>query len=300
MRLTLRQLQVFLAVAQTRSTTAAAGMVSLSQSATSASLIELESMLRTSLFDRVGKRLVLNENGRLLVPQARQMLDLGATIETQFASPEAFEGVEIRVGASTTIGIYLLPRLCASWSATRKVRLQPQAFVANTAQVVEAVANFEVDLGFIEGACHHDQMHVEPWRRDELIIVAAPSHPLIGGQKHAKVGIRNLRQAGWLLRESGSGTREAVEQALLPHLHHLAAIGQFSNSEAIKQAAAEGIGVACLSRWVVADLIAAGRLVEVRTTLPRLFRDFYLIHTRQKTMSVRMTDFINHCRGWQV
>ncbi|MES2951768.1 MAG: LysR family transcriptional regulator [Pseudomonadota bacterium] len=299
MRLTLRQLQVFLAVAQAKSTTAAVDVVSLSQSAVSASLNELEAMLGIGLFDRVGKRLVLNENGRLLLPQARQMLELGSVMEGQFSSMHAFSTLELQLAASTTIGIYLLPRLLAGYSAEFEVGIQPQVKVANTAEAVEAVANCEADIGFIEGACHHAAMHVEPWLRDELIIVCAPHHPLALAGKQGKVSVRLLRQAGWLLREPGSGTREAVEQALLPHLHCLNAAGQFSNSEAIKHAAAAGLGVACLSRWVVADLMTAARLVEVKTTLPRMFRNFYVVYGKDRTLSARLLAFLDFCRRWR-
>ncbi len=299
MKLTLRQLQVFLAVAQTKSTTSAVNVVSLSQSAVSASLNELEAMLGVGLFDRVGKRLVLNENGRLLLPQARQMLELGNVMEGQFSSTEAFSALELRIAASTTIGIYLLPRLLAGCFTEHQVAILPQVKVANTAEAVEAVANSDADLGFIEGACHHSAMHVEPWLRDELIIVCAPHHPLALAGNDGKVSVRLLRQAGWLLREPGSGTREAVEQALVPHVHCLNSAGQFSNSEAIKHAAAAGLGIACLSRWVVADMLATARLVEVKTTLPRMFRNFYVVYGKQRTLSARLESFLEFCRRWR-
>lgn len=297
MRLTLRQLQIFLEVARAGSTTAAADVVALSQSATSAALNELEGVLNIQLFDRVGKRLVLNDDGRLLLPQARQMLDAAATIESQFSGVDAVKGMELRIGASTTIGIYLLPSLIAA--AADHVSSRPRIKIANTADVAAAVANFEVDFGLIEGPCHEPDLLVEPWIRDELIIVAAPLHPILKGDPHKTVARKELREAGWLLREPGSGTREAVEHALVPHLHSLRSSGEFGNSEAIKYAAAEGLGIACLSRWVVDDLIAMGRLVEVRTTLPALHRHFYLIHSRQKILSARLQAFLAFTRDWR-
>ena len=111
MRLTLRQLHIFLAVADAGSTSAAATAISLSQSATSAALNELESVLAARLFDRVGKRLMLNDNGRLLLPQARQLCDGAAGIERQFAGDGPGAPASLRIGASTTIGIYLLPAI---------------------------------------------------------------------------------------------------------------------------------------------------------------------------------------------
>ena len=120
MRLTLRQFQIFVAVADTGSTTAAAESVALSQSATSNALNELESLLGERLFDRIGKRLVLNDVGRVLLPQVRALLDCAISIERQFGiggdgTAEVRAAMQLRVGASTTIGNYLLPGLIASY-----------------------------------------------------------------------------------------------------------------------------------------------------------------------------------------
>lgn len=302
MRLTFRQLQIFLAVANSGSTTAASKLVALSQSATSAALNELENLLDCRLFDRVGKRLILNDNGRLLLPQAAQVVDAANTIEQQFLSPEMAQGGGIRIGASTTIGSYLLPALVAAYRQQYSA-LQVRVTIANTADIVAAVGNYEVDVGLIEGPCHAADMLVEPWLLDDLLIVCAPHHPILEGrsaqeQAEKKITVKALREAEWLLREPGSGTREAVEQALLPHLHHLHQNCEFGNSEAIKHATAAGLGLSCLSRAVVNDFLESGRLVEMRTTLPRLHRHFYLIHSRQKILSLRLMQFLAFCRGW--
>ncbi|MBC7499741.1 MAG: LysR family transcriptional regulator [Herminiimonas sp.] len=296
MRLTLRQLQIFQAVCDFGSTTAAADAVALSQSATSAALNELENLLAICLFDRVGKRLILNDNGRVLLPQARQILDAASMIEQQFASGEVSDAVGLHIGASTTIGIYHLPAILAAF-ARQTAHGNPRVFIANTAEIASAVASFKVDAGLIEGPCPDPELHVEPWLTDELIIVCAPTHPLAANE--GKVSLKALRQTGWLLREPGSGTREAVQHALVPHLHALRCAGEFSNAEAIKYAACAGLGVACLSRVVVADVIDIGRLIELKTTLPMLRRHFYLIHRKNKLLSARLAGFMEFCRGWR-
>lgn len=299
MRLSLRQLQIFLAVCDFGSTTSAANAIALSQSAASAALNELEQLLDIQLFDRVGKRLIINDNGRLLLPQARQILDAAATIEHQFEKPDASTAIGLHIGTSTTIGIYLLPKILASF-LPRQAFANPRVLIANTADVTSAVANFTVDIGLIEGPCHEPDLHVEPWIADELIVVCAPNHPLGGGKPHQKIPLKALRETGWLLREAGSGTREAVEHALLSHLHHLHSTAEFSNSEAIKHAAAAGLGVACLPRVVVADLMEVGRLVELNTTLPVLRRHFYLVHRKHKILSARLRYFMQYCRDWKI
>jgi len=294
MQITLRQLQIFTAVALSGSTAAAAQSIALSQSATSAALKELENILSIELFDRVGKRLVLNDNGRLLLPQARQMLDTANTIEQQFSSPDT-PGSGLYIGASTTIGIYLLPRLLATHATPSKQR-NPRVMIANSAATAVAVAHFEVDIGLIEGPCHEPDLVVEPWLDDELVIVCAAQHPILQGDPQREVPLSDLQNALWLLREPGSGTQEAVEQVLLPHLHQLRPAVELSNSEAIKHAAAAGLGLACLSRAIVGRLLESGELVELNTALPELTRRFFLIYHRNKTLSPQLTAFLNHCR----
>jgi len=298
MRITLRQLAVFIAVADAGSTTAAASRVALSQSATSAALNELEAGLQARLFDRVGTRLVLNDTGRGLLPQARAVLDGAAGIERDFGIAVGTRDVAVpsllRVGASTTIGNYLLPTLIADWRRARP-DAQVDVAIANTAAVAAAVARMEVDIGLIEGPCHEPELLARPWREEELVICAAPSHPLLAGDPARKLDVAALRQAAWLLREPGSGTREAVEQALQPHLHQLREGLRFGGTEAIKQAAVEGLGLTCLSLFAVRDLVALGRLVRVRTTLPRLARRFWLVHHGRKQFSRGLAAFVDFC-----
>jgi DNA-binding transcriptional LysR family regulator len=296
MKITLRQLQIFIAISKSGSTAAAADLVSLSQSAASASLNELESLLDANLFDRIGKKLVLNENGRQILPQAMQAIDISSTIEDQFTGNQREIKSTLHIGASTTIGNYLLPKLLSEYS--RKVAITPKIEIANTSRIVSAVANFEVDFGFIEGPCHEPDLLVEKWIEDELIIVCSKNHPLTAKKNKSKVTRRELADAQWLLREPKSGTRETVELLLSAHIDSVYSGGEFSNSEAIKHSAAEGLGLACLSRSAVNDLMVLGKLVELSTTLPPLSRNLYIIQNRRKVISSWNQCFLEHCRKY--
>ena len=299
MRLSLRQLEIFTAISDHGTTTAAGEAIALSQSAISGALAELEGLLGGKLFDRIGKRLLINDTGRSLLPQARALLDGARGIETQFGiglrGQAVTRPIRLKLGASTTIGNYLLPDLIAGFCADASAP-EVDVRIGNTREVASAVTRLEVDLGLIEGPCHERDLVVRPWIEDELVIVCAALHPLARGASGARVSITSLREASWLLREAGSGTREAVEQALLPHLHQLRSTMDFGGTEAIKQAAAAGLGLTCLSRYAVQDLVALGRLVVLKTTLRKLTRRFYLIHHRQKHFSVGMEAFVQHCR----
>lgn len=303
MKLTLRQLLIFTAVADTGSTTAGGLQVALSQSATSGALNELEALLGARLFDRVGKRLVLNDTGRAVLPAARALLDGAQGIENQFGIGTSIDdgkksrpgiATRLRVGASTTIGNYLLPALIAG-----HLRTSPatgiDVTIGNTSDIAAAVARLEVDVGLIEGPCHEPELRARPWLEDELVIVCAASHPLVRDDLGARIGLKALRQQRWLLREPGSGTREAVEHALLPHLHQWEHPMQLGSTEAIKQAAAQGLGLTCVSLCAVQDLLTLRRLVLVNSTLPRLTRRFYLIQHRQKQFSASLQRFVSYC-----
>ena len=301
LRLTLRQLQIFAAVARTGSTTAAGADIALSQSATSAAVNELERLLSLRLFDRTGKRLLLNDNGRALLPRALALLDGAAGIEQMSRDGNA-QAVSLRIGASTTIGNYVLPTLlgrflgderhaaAAAWRSTVKI--------ANTESICDAVAAFELDVGLIEGPCHHATLSVTPWLQDELVIVAAPDAPSARStptpQATERVPLKALRERVWLLREPGSGTREATDQLLLPHLRAWRRSIEMGSSEAIKHAAAAGLGTACLSLWVVRDLIDAGRLCRVPTTLPRMTRQCHWVVHRDKQPTTALLRFVEH------
>ena len=300
-RLSLRQLQIFCGVAESGTTAAAAEAIALSQSATSAALLELEHVLELPLFDRIGKRLQLNDNGRALLPQARALLDGAESIERWSGDREAQIG-RLRIGASTTIGNYLLPDVLAAFRGNlppaAQQHLQLQVTIANTEAVARQVAAFELDLGLIEGPCHEAELAVRPWLEDELLVVASVHDPIVPRRGQAPITLQALRKATWLLRESGSGTREIIIQLLTPHLHQLQSGIEFGNSEAIKRAAASGLGISCLSRYVVEDFLRSGQLVAPRTRLPPLSRRLYLILHERKQRTRGLELLIDYLQGW--
>jgi DNA-binding transcriptional LysR family regulator len=297
LRLTLRQLQIFRVVADTGSTAGAATAISLSQSATSAAINELERILELQLFDRIGKRLQLNDNGRALLPQAVALLDGAGWIERWALDRESHIGM-LRIGASTTIGNYLLPGLLAGFRASLPVPAQQnwqvQVTIANTAAIAASVAAFELDLGLIEGPCHEPDLSVQPWLEDELVVVAAARNPILPRGRKGRISLEALSKATWLLREQGSGTREIINQLLIPHLHQLRPGIQFGNPEAIKRAAASGLGISCLSRYVVEDLLETGALVAPLTELPPLKRHFYIVMHEQKKRTRGLDLLLRH------
>jgi DNA-binding transcriptional LysR family regulator len=287
LRLTLRQLEVFAAIARGGTTRAAGDEISRSQSAASNALGELEAVLGVQLFDRVGKKLVLNENGRALLSRAAGILEQSAEAQSLFTAAHA---APLRLASSYTIGEYLLPELIAGWKAVHP-RSPVAVEIANTHDVFESVAAFRVDIGFIEGTHTHAELSVRRWRTDHMVVIAPPGHPMAS----RKVSARQLANATWVVREPGSGTREAADRWLIPQLPAMQIELELSTNEAVKRAVAAGIGLGCLSELAVRDAIKHGWLVQLATTFPILQRTLSIALPRSKKLGSAAEGFLRYC-----
>ena len=287
LKLTLRQLEVFLAVARGGTTRAAGDDMARSQSAASSALGELEKALGVELFDRVGRRLKINANGSALLPKVAGILEQAAETQSLF---EAVHAAPLRLASSYTIGEYLLPTLIAKWKAAHP-RTHVLVEIANTHDVLDSVAQFSADIGFIEGMHTHSDVVVRKWRTDHMVIIGPPGHPMAS----RKVSARQLASAGWVLRETGSGTREAADRWLIPLLPEMRIELELSTNEAVKRAVAAGIGLGCLSELAVRDAIKQGWLVQLGTTFPAEVRTLSIVRHRSKRLGVAADGFLRMC-----
>jgi DNA-binding transcriptional LysR family regulator len=279
MRYTLRQLEVFLAVARFESVSQAAHALGMSQSAVSGSLADLERQFEIQLFNRVGKRLELSELGRVLRPRAEALEEQARDLENRFASQS--DVGPLRVGATLSIGNYLTAPLLA-----RFLREHPEARVtleiANTAEIARKVHNFEIDIGLIEGELQDPELEVTRWREDELSVFCAPDHPYA---KKRALNDRDLRRVKWIIREPGSGTRQAFEHAMHGLLPDLEILLELQHTEAIKSAVKAGLGLGCVSRVALEDEFKAKTLVPCRVPERDFRRYFYFVLHRKKYLS---------------
>jgi DNA-binding transcriptional LysR family regulator len=282
MRYTLRQLEVFLAVARTGSVSRAGDELAMSQSAVSSSLADLERQFDVRLFDRIGKRLRLSEMGHALRSRAAAVWDEARELETALAN-QADSG-RLRVGATLTIGNYVAVPLMARYMRDRPgstVRLD----IANTEEIARRVANFEIDVGLIEGELSHPQLQVTPFRDDELVVFSSPSHPL--ARKRALTD-EDLKRASWIVREHGSGTRQAFDRAMTGILPELHITLELPHTEVIKRAVEAGLGLGCVSRLALTDAFQQGSL-KPRPVPQRDFRRrFYVVLHRRKHVSAEI------------
>ncbi|TNH84831.1 LysR substrate-binding domain-containing protein [Aeromonas sobria] len=290
MKLTLQQLKVFATIARYGNLGLAANELFLSKGAVSQSLQELERQLATPLFDRIHPRLQLNNEGRLLQPAAEELLTRIQDIENLF-SPDAEPSGQLRLGASQTIGNYLLPTLLAS--SKQELGLPPKVTITNTHLLCHALANFELDLALIEGENHHPDLISENWLQDEMLVVAPPGHPLAN---QVAIPLSRLGGETWVLREPQSGSREQFIQQVQPELPNWQAGLELNTLEAVMLAVEKGLGISFISRLAASDRLADGRLIAL--PLSRRFpRQLSLIWHKQKYHSASLRHFINFCRA---
>lgn len=291
MKYSLRQLEIFVAVSRAQSVSRAAQELSLSQSATSTALGEFERQFDMQLFDRVGKSLRINETGQQLLPRAVELLDRANEIEALLRGHTGFG--HMKIGATLTVGNYLVTILVAKFLQEHpESRIQLQ--VHNTSTIVQQIANHELDLGLIEGDCHHSDIEVEPWIADELVVFSAPDHPLA---KLGKVTIEQLLQETWILREKGSGTRETFDRAFHNYHARLNIRLELEHTEAIKRAVESGLGIGCISRLALRDAFRRGSLVPLATPNLNLGRYFYFLWHKQKYQTTGMREFLVLCKN---
>lgn len=291
MKMTLRQLEVFEAVARQGQVSRAAAELGMTGPAASMALGELEKQLSVRLFERVGNRLKLNAQGAQLLPLATELLQQAGNIEGLFSARTSVLAGELKVGASTTIGNFLLAKAAVAFGQQHGDALVDVS-IHNTMAIIEQVANFEVELGFIEGHCVDRRLTVNPWHKDSLEVFCHPAHPLAG----QKVAVSALESQPWVLREEGSGTREVFVNAAHDLGLHPEARFCFSTADAIKLAVKQGAGLGVLSQLALEREFARRELARIEVEGLALTRQFFLIRHKSRQPTALAQAFVSFCQ----
>jgi len=293
MRITLKQLTIFEAVARSGQVARAAEMVNLSAPATSMALSELESQLDARLFERVGNRLRLNSQGSLLLPLATEALQKFDQIEHLFSSPEAELSGTLNVSASSTIGNYLMAKSSVAFCQQHTNALV-DLDITNTLSVIKSVLEFRSEVGFIEGQCLDSRIIVEAWHKDKLLVFCHPAHPLAGQRVTPNV----LKGQPWVMREEGSGTRDYfISSAQALGIQPIEKFN-FSTPDAIKQAVKQGAGLAVLSELTLEKEVSRKELAIIEVEGLELERQFYRIHHKSRKSTPLCDAFIDFCKSF--
>jgi DNA-binding transcriptional LysR family regulator len=280
--MTLEQLHIFVAVAERQHVTDAARALNVAQSAASHAIASLEMRHDTKLFDRVGRHIELTAAGRVLLVEARTILAQVERAELALSEFGNLTRGTLTIQASQTIASYWLPRHLVAFRRTYP-RIDIRLTIGNTAQVAEAVKAGAAELGFVEGAVDGDQFISVPVAQDQLVIVVGADHPWT---QNAGLTARNLLESEWVLREPGSGTRSAFEQALANlgiEPGRLRIVMELPSNEAVRAAVEAGLGATALSASVAAPSIESSLLHHVPFRLPQ--REFHVLRHNQRYQS---------------
>jgi DNA-binding transcriptional LysR family regulator len=254
------RLKVFYTVAQQGNFSRAAEKLYTSQPNVSKHVSQLESELGTPLFHRLGGGIELTEAGRGVYRYAQQVLDLTAEMQRTLAEQQGLERGSLRLGASSTPGLYLLPEMVAAFGR-RYPSLEVSLFVNNSKRVIDEVLAGKVDLGFVGGFVETTGLQVQPFVLDQVALIAPRGHWLAG-----QTGVTAGALAGetFVVREPGSGTGQAMAVALNTLGIRPQRTLEMVSCEAVKRVVAAGLGLSFVSRYAIE--LELGQ--QVLTTLP--------------------------------
>lgn len=284
----LNRLRLFLAVVEHGGVRRAAEAIGISQPAVSQAIHALEAEVGLSLLERVGRGVRPTPAGRTLVEHGRRVM-----VEA-IATRDALDGLKgltrgsLALGASTTIGIYILPTSLGAFHQ-RHPAIDLSLNVANTRDILALLRDGRLDLAFVEGSVHDDDLEATPFLADELIAIVPPGSTLA---RQRAISADDLATMPFLMREEGSGTRECVDRALATWGISANVMMELGHTEAIKNAVAAGLGISILSRPTVSREIADGRLATLPIAPGTVQRAFLTVQRRTSRISPAASAFL--------
>jgi DNA-binding transcriptional LysR family regulator len=293
---TLNQLRTFKSVAERLSFSAAALELRLSQPTVSYQVKELEAALGLPLLDRLGKRVQLTEAGQLLYDYARRTLNLLDEAAVALGQLRGLERGSLRVGASTTVGVYVIPHALGAFKRSHGA-LAISLEIGNRGQVQEAVLRNQLDVAVVGPPLSDPDLAVLPFLTDEIVLVAPAGHPLSGRRG---LSLRDLQGQAFIMREAGSSTRWELDKAARRERVELNVAMELGSNGAIKHAVEGGLGLCALSRYAIELERSSGGLVVLDVTGFPLRRRWHIVHLRRRRLPAAVAGFVELLRtpGW--
>lgn len=283
------QLTAFAAVAEAGGFTKGARNLMVSQPAVSLQVAELEIALKTKLFDRLPRGVRMTAAGELLLAYARRIASLEHEAESAVANLLGLTRGRLIIGASLTIGSYLLPATLGRFRR-KYPQIELVLEIANTQQIERMLLDDRLDLAFTEGLVPSDVLAAQVIREDRLVPIAPPRHPIL---KHKRITAAMLCREELILREPGSGTREVIEHALAKRKLTLKPLMSLGSAEAIKRAVQAGIGLSIVSELTIDNEVSAGTLVVVPVADLSIKRPLVLLRVPGKSDAPAAKAFVD-------
>lgn len=293
------KLRVFCAVAETKSFSKASELIHLTQPAVSLQIQAMEELYETRLFDRSGNTINLTPAGEILYKRAKEILALYAEAQQNISEITGAIKGSLSIGASSTIGNYLLPHIIAAFK--KKVpQVNISLVVSNTKTITEKLNAGEIDIALVEGDVSKQRFSVETLISDELVVIMSPAHPWAERRNLPAI---ELTKEPLILREEGSGTRQIIIKHLEEHglkLDQLKIALVMGSTEAIKGAVEEGLGVAIMSGWAVRKWLKQGLLKAATFKDLKFHRNFSIISPKRNYSTHTAREFLNFLKVFPI
>lgn len=289
MDMNFRELNIFLSVCELGSMSEAARHLYMTQPAISQAISELEGEYNIKLFDRIGKKLVLTHAGEILRDYGKKINLLLNEAENTLRDISDMKMGKLKLGASRTVGTYLLPQLIGEFLKIYK-NIELPFYIDNTSEIVKMIHENEIDLGIVEGPIHSDNIEVKYFLDDELYLICSKDH---NWAKKKIINKDDLSLENIIIREVGSGTREVFENTLKAHNIEYNIKLELNSTEAIKRAVEANLGVSVISKLAIKKELKSSRLVKVEIDGVKFLRQLNIIYHKDKYLSELCKKFID-------
>ncbi len=284
----LNQLRVFHTVAKLQSFTRAADALCLTQPGISKHIKQLEGHYGVRLFDRLGKKVILTQAGEILFGKAQGMFEQLNEAKVQIDDMKSLTGGKISIGASVTIGVYVLPNLLGDF-IRRYPSIQISLDISLSQEIEGKVLSNSLDLGFVGHAVRSERLSIQRFLTDELVVIVPSEH---SWAKRKAILPRQLIAQPFLVSREGSGTRSTIEDRLRSKGITLNRIMEFGNTECVKKAVEAGLGISIVSKHVITKEVSSNSLRSIPLTGITTKRDFYIIYLKEKYLNNPVKAFL--------
>jgi len=291
------KLKVFCTVAETKSFSKASEIIRLTQPAVSLQIQALEEIYGTKLFNRSGCLITLTSAGQTLYKYAKEINSLYTEVEKQIGKLTGVVKGVLTIGASSTIGNYLMPAVISGFKK-RFPAVKVHLIIGNTKTIVDLLNSASIDVGFVEGEVIKQKLTTEKFLIDEMVLIIPPQHPWAN---RASISIMELPKEHFIMREEGSGTRQMIEKYLTKYgisSQNIKIALIMGSTESIKSAVEEGLGVSIVSKWATKKEVHYKTLKTVTFREAKFEREFSLLRRKIKGSTYTLDTFLGFLRGY--
>ncbi|GAA0432894.1 LysR family transcriptional regulator [Lentibacillus halophilus] len=272
-----QHLHVFVTVAEKQNFSRAAETLHMTQPAVSQYIRLFEETMGVRLLERTSKYVQLNKAGEMVYHHAKEIIGLYTRMQNLVDDLTNKASGPLSIGASYTFGEYVLPHIIAKLNEAYP-NISPTVIIGNTTEIADAVKRHQLDVGIVEGHLKDEEhMQIEPFAEDDMVVVAAPNHPLM--VRNDVISMKDLEKTTWVLREYGSGTREAADSVFQQNDIAPDKIMNIGSTQPIKEAVEAGLGISLLSQWAIQKELQHDDLTVVPVSGLPFRRQFSIITT---------------------